>query len=73
MFENGLDILGRAIPKLLVPSNATAVNQFLDSLLKKYSQYALQETVKKASVVGAGVLALGVIGGIAGALLTKFK
>lgn len=72
-YERAQYILGRAVPALLIPRNAKAVNAFLDGLIQKYERYALHKTVKTAAAVGAGVVALGAIGGILGAVLGHLK
>lgn len=72
-YEKAQYILGKSVPALLVPRNARAVNAFLDGLVQKYERYALHKTVVRAAAVGAGVVALGAIGGILGAVLGHLK
>ena len=72
-YEKAQLILGRSVPALLVPRNARAVNAFLDGLIRKYERYALHRSVKTAAVLGAGVVALGALGGILGAVLGRVK
>ena len=72
-YEKAQYILGKSVPALLVPRNAKAVNAFLDGLIQKYERYALHKTVKRAAAVGVGMVALGAIGGILGAVLSHIQ
>lgn len=64
-------VVSSSISHLLVQDNYAALHGLIANVIKHYSKYQLQENLKLAGIVGAGVLAtIGLVAGILAASIT---